>query len=484
MEPEDLSSERKFFLDPQPRASTQPAWLLLLLILSAVAALVALIGGVLLLITLLHTFPVTLIADGSTSQFQMHSDTVAGLLKTADIALDAGDLISPPLDSPLEGNMVVRIERARSVFLMVDGETTPLWTPLTSPADILASANVTVGSDDHIQIDGTDATPDELATWSVPVSMIVVRHAVTLRVHDDDGTQTIRTTGATVGDALFAAGITLYLTDTTTPDLSTPLTNNMDVTITRAHPVDIIADGSTIRTRTLAKTVAEALADANVALVGMDYAIPAESTPVQPGMSIRVIRVREEVEAQQQSIPFETVYQADPDLELDHRQVTQAGQTGTEELRVRVRYENGTAISRSETDTVVTQAPVNRVVHYGTKVVIRTVDTPDGPRDYWRVLRMYVTSYHPVNGDNTTATGHTLQKGIVGSDPTILPYGTQVYVQFYGVGEVQDTGPRRTMPLWIDLGYSEDDYRGWHGYYDVYILTPVPPNIDYMLPGT
>jgi 3D (Asp-Asp-Asp) domain-containing protein len=77
-----------------------------------------------------------------------------------------------------------------------------------------------------------------------------------------------------------------------------------------------------------------------------------------------------------------------------------------------------------------------------------------------------------------------VQRGIVGSDPDILPYGTQIFVPNYGVGEVQDTGGARSMPLWVDLGYSDADYRGWYGYHDVYILTPVSPEIDYILQGT
>ena len=58
-----------------------------------------------------------------------------------------------------------------------------------------------------------------------------------------------------------------------------------------------------------------------------------------------MIRVHEEIEAQQQSLPFETVYQADGTLELDTQAVTQTGQEGIQETRVRVRYENGFAVS-------------------------------------------------------------------------------------------------------------------------------------------
>ena len=450
------------------------------------ALVITVIGGALLLVSAMQTFPVTVIADGEAREIHTRQTTVTELLTSANILLNDGDLVSPPLDTLLESGVVVQVNRARSVFLMIDGETTPLWTPLTNPADILASVGVQISSSDRVQIDGTESSIDALDDWPVPASTILVRHAVTLRLHDEDGTRTLQTTGGTVGEALFEAGITLFLTDSTSPDLNTPISGDMDVTITRANPVEIAADGATISTRTRGTTVAAALTEAGVALVGMDYAIPAESTPLQPGMTIRVIRVREEIEAKQEPLDFEIVYQADSTIELDQEQVTQQGQPGMQETRTRVRYENDIAVERVEGETVVVTAPVNQVISYGTNVVIRTIDTPDGPREYWRKLRMYVTSYHPaaLGGDSTTATGRTVQRGIVGSDPNILPYGTQIYVPNYGVGEVQDTGGRRSMPLWVDLGYSDADYRGWYGYHDVYILTPVPPNIDYNLPGT
>ncbi len=455
-----------------------------LLILLGVIVVVLVIGAALLVIEFTQTFPATVVADGQAHEVEMRADTVAGLLKAANVTLNQGDQVTPPLNATLDSNVVVHVERARSVFLTVDGQTTPLWTALTNPADILASTGVKITDGDRVQVDGSTSTPDQLAQWPVPVSEIVVQHAVTLHIHDGDNTRTLQMTGSTVGDALFQAGITLYLADSTTPDLNTPLTNNLDITINRAAPVEIQADGSTIQARTRGTTVADALADAGVALVGMDYAIPAESTPLQPGMSIRVIRVHEDIEATQQPLPYKTVYQADSTLELDHQQVASAGQPGIQETRVRVRYENSIAVERSDPETVVVKAPVNKVISYGTNVVVRTLDTPNGPVQYWRVISMYVTSFHPVDGDATTATGKRLQKGIVGADTDILPYGTLVYVPNYGVGDVEDTGPKRSISLWLDLGYSEADYVGWHGYHDVYILTPVPPKIDYMLPSS
>ncbi|NOG51091.1 MAG: hypothetical protein HND48_17895 [Chloroflexi bacterium] len=130
------------------------------------------------------------------------------------------------------------------------------------------------------------------------------------------------------------------------------------------------------------------------------------------------------------------------------------------------------------------QDPVNEVLSYGTRLVYRTVDTPDGPREYWRKLRMYATSYHPaaLGGDDVTATGARLTKGIVAINPRIVPYGTVLYVEGYGEGLAADTGGPRSTPYWIDLGYDDDNYRRWSRYVDVYLLAPPPENIPLLLP--
>jgi 3D (Asp-Asp-Asp) domain-containing protein len=57
-----------------------------------------------------------------------------------------------------------------------------------------------------------------------------------------------------------------------------------------------------------------------------------------------------------------------------------------------------------------------------------------------------------------------------------------LYVEGYGVGVAADTGAPRSYRLWIDLGYDDASWINWHRYVDVYLLTPVPQNIVYMLP--
>lgn len=454
------------------------------LFIVGLAALGTLVGLLAVLLVRAQMVSVTVVMAGDARQTLTRAATVGDLLDELDMVVGPYDSIVPASETAVTPDLVVRIEKARAVTLTVDGKTSVFWTPLANPGDILRSAGLEVSDGDRILVDGTRTEADELAVWPVPAAHVTLRRAVNLHIIDTDERLTVSTTGDTVGDALFDAGVTLYLADTVTPDLTAPLQDGMEVTIHRSRPVTIIADGKTIETRTQGGKVVDALTDAGVALMGLDYSMPGEDAALQPGMHIRVIRVREETITEESPLPYETVFQADPERELDQRAVIQAGREGRQETLVRVRYENGIEVERSSEETVVVEPPANHVIAYGTKVVVRSIDTPEGPREYWRVLRLYATSYHPaaLGGDDVTATGRTLEKGIVAVDRRVIPFGTTVYVAGYGVGLAADTAPPRNRGLWIDLGYSDHDFRHWARWTEVYLLTPVPPNIDYLLP--
>lgn len=474
--------------NPRPVMNTTSRLRRLITLLVAAALVtgcLAVCGGA-LLVTLFRSPPlvVTVVIGDAAQQTETGAVTVGDLLRELGISLNTGDQLSPPPESTLAPDLIIQIDRARPVTLTVDGTSQTLHTTFSSPFDILKSAGVSLSAYDDILVDGTPATLLQLLVWPVPATRIHVRHAATVRIQDGGQTRAIHTTRATIGEALFDAGVMLYLADEVQPGLNTPITGDVTVTIRRSRPVTIIADGVSLETRSQGTTVASALADAGVTLMGLDYAIPAETAALRPGMHIRVIRVTETVEVEQEVLPFETVYQADANLELDQRRVLQEGQNGIRQTNIRIRYENGIEVSRQPESTTVASEPINRVIAYGTTVVLRTIDTPDGPREYWRRLRMYATIYYPeaLGGDAVTATGRKLTKGVVGSDPRIIPYDTQLYVPGYGVGVMADTGVLPS-PMWIDLGYDDDNWVPWSRWVDVYLLTPVPPEINYLLPG-
>ena len=473
---------------PHPPTLSSPSLLRAYLPLALVAGIVALIGTAIIISAvsaLARPVTVTVILDGEAFQYDTRAATVASLLDELGLSLGDNDLITPDLNTPIAMNALIRIDRARGIILTVDGRTRMLSTPLTNPAEILREAGVAIASLDRVIIDGVLADPMELERWPLPVMRLSVQHALPLHIIDGTERRTIQTTSDTVGSALFEAGIDIYVADAVSVELNQPVQANMEVVVQRALPVTIHVDGAMIETRSRGATVADALADAGVALLGLDYTVPAETVPLQAEMTIEVVRVTEAIIAVSEVIPYETVYQADETLELDQRAVLQAGQAGLRRTSTRIRYENGVEVARSEEGSTIVRAPVNHIIGYGTNVVIRTVDTPDGPREYWRVIRMLATRYHPaaLGGDEITATGQRLRHGIVAADPGVMPFGTQVYVPNYGIGLVADTGGPRSTRLWIDLGYSDEDFRPWARRVDVYLLTPVPAHINYLLPN-
>ena len=295
----------------------------------------------------------------------------------------------------------------------------------------------------------------------------------------------IVTNADTVGDALFEAGYILYLTDQVTPALETAPADDLSIIIKRALPITLLVDGVTLDARTNATLVGDALTELNAPLFGLDYALPPADTAVSENMTIEIVRVTEDIVTESAVIDFAVTTRLDDGLDLDDVALVQEGRAGRRETRYRARYENGVEVARELIESVIVEAPVEKIVAYGSRIAQQIVQTPAGPRHYWRRLCVYATSYKPEsNGGNLrTSTGATLAKGIVAAKPHIIPYYTEVYVPNYGTGVVRDTGagPRST-PYWIDLGYSDHDWVTWGSYTWVYLLGAPPADINYDLP--
>jgi uncharacterized protein YabE (DUF348 family) len=456
--------------------------------------------------------PVTLVVDGQVQRLRTHQDTVAALLMDAGLTLHPEDIVNPALDTTLEPGLTVEVQCARPVFISADGHSLLLRTHTTSVEAVLQEARVSLGPHDEVDVEGefvlpnrsvghsTDALAadftasgrgasrrDAVAT-AEPVR-ITVHRAVPFTLHEDGRATTQYTTASTIGEALRRAGLTFYLADGVRPGLGERMSAGIHLYVDRSIPVTVQADGRTLRTRTHRERVDEVLADLGVVLTGEDYTVPPLDAPLGEEATIRVVRVSERFLIEQEPIPFESTWQPDPDLEIDQPQrVLQEGVPGVFERRVRVRYEDGQEISRQVDSEHVAVPPTTKVIGYGTKIVVRTLDTPSGPVEYWRVIRMLATSYSAGTAGTPktspwygrTATGMKMGHGIVAVDPRVVNLRSQVYVPGYGIGIAGDTGGgikgRR-----IDLGYDDDNLVLWYRWVDVYLLTPVPSHIDYIL---
>jgi 3D (Asp-Asp-Asp) domain-containing protein len=204
--------------------------------------------------------------------------------------------------------------------------------------------------------------------------------------------------------------------------------------------------------------------------------------------------VVESVALTQKTIPFSTRTELSADLEIDQQVLLQGGEPGLATARLRTRSEDGVQVSQQSESESVVRPPQDRIIGFGTKIVIRTTTVDGVTFEYWRALNLFATSYQPCDaGINkcyyNTASGKPVQKGVVAMVyPWYLLFvGKPLFIPGYGFATVEDTNGANTSAYgdtyWIDLGYRQTDSVDWVSHHvTVYFLTSVPANPGYILP--
>jgi uncharacterized protein YabE (DUF348 family) len=439
---------------------------------------------------------VTLKINQQSMTLLTNQNTVGGVLNDAGITLAPEDIVFPALAAPIQDNQPIAVTLARPVQVKADGDTIARRTQGKTIADALRDANITLKPRDRVLIGGLVVQP----TAPLPVAeeddppqlQISVQRAVPIEVNDNGALTTLYTTAPTLGEALRQAGLVVYLGDAVTPGLGTPVSPGWQVYINRSRAATINVDGKTIRTRTLGSKIADLLAQEGIPLAGKDYTLPAVTEAVRDGMSVQVMRVKEDFITESEAIPFETKWQPDPSLEIDAHPVVQIGVDGIKKRTIRINYENGHEIQRSIDKEWIEAAPITKIISYGTKILHRELTLPDGSTaTYWRKVRVLATSYtaatsgkartHPEFG--ITALGWQAGLGIVAVDPKVINLRAKMYVPGYGIATAGDTGGK-IKGRRVDLGYDESNLILWFQWTDVYLLDPAPPadQINWIIP--
>lgn len=441
--------------------------------------------------------PISLVVNKQALTIFSNQTTVAGVLGDAAIALAPEDFVFPALDAPIPGDQPIAVRYAQPLKIDVDGDTVMRRTQRPTIGQALGEASITLKQGDRILMDGRWVEPstslagvDEARV--PPVRSVSIQRAIPVQVDDNGALTTFYTTAPTLGEALRQAGLIVYLGDYVSPDLGTPVTPGWQVYIRRSIPATILADGRTIRTRTRTGTINDLLIQEGIQLKDLDFSTPKLDKPVTEGMTVQVMRVREDILTESESIAYETVWQADPTLEIDEKKVVQNGVPGTKKRQIRTRYENGREVKRSLDREWIDATPITQLIAYGTKIVKHDLTLPDGSVvQYWRKISVLATSYsaatsgkskaHPEYGK--TRVGWQAGTGIIAVDPRVINLYSNVYIPGYGLARAGDTGGRITGRR-VDLGYDDATLELWYKWVDVYLLDPVPPKdqIRWVLP--
>ncbi len=385
--------------------------------------------------------------------------------------------------------------QTRAVVILDGGQVFSLSSTGRTPAEWLAEAGRRLGPDDRLLALGRAVDP-AAPLPDAPLQTLQIRRALSLTLVSPQGTRPIQTAAFTVGQALAEAGVELYAGDRLDPPAETPLNGPLTVTYTPARLLTVQAGGQSLQTRSAAATVGQALAEAGLALEGLDESIPAESEPLPGDGQIQVVRVHEALLLSQKAIPFEIEYQAAGDLPLDQQEILQPGEPGLSLSRVRIRYADGQEVARQTEDETVVRPPKPQIVRTGTKVVVETISVDGQKLEVWRTLDMYATWYSPCHSGTTgcaygTASGLRAGRGVVAVDPGLYAYlqGQRIYVPGYGFAVIGDIGGGYIIESslgvsryrWIDLGFDDNNIVEMSGWVKVYFLAPAPGTLPPVL---
>jgi resuscitation-promoting factor RpfB len=112
-------------------------------------------------------------------------------------------------------------------------------------------------------------------------------------------------------------------------------------------------------------TVRDALAQAEIELGELDRVEPDLYVQIGPEMTIRVIRVAENIEVERVTLPFERQVVVNEALPNGERRLVQLGANGEEEVTIRVVREDGVEVERTEISRISILEPIDEIIVVG-----------------------------------------------------------------------------------------------------------------------
>lgn len=223
--------------------------------------------------------------------------------------------------------------------------------------------------------------------------------------------------------------------------------------------VKIFADGNNYVVRARG-TVADALDTAGIEIGEDDLINVGLSEPLNANTSIVINRVDYITEVKLEAIEYATEYKEDDSYVVGFSKVLVDGEEGELAKTICHTYVDGKLASSDVVSTEVTEEPVDEVIVQGTAEVnpiaamsISQLDVPDYltldengvPTSYSSVLTGKSCAYS-AKPTAKTASGRQVKVGYVAVDPSIIPYGTELYIvstdgkYVYGYAIAADTG--------------------------------------------
>jgi uncharacterized protein YabE (DUF348 family) len=230
------------------------------------------------------------------------------------------------------------------------------------------------------------------------------------------------------------------------PALDVNIKDKDAITIKRAVNVEVVVDGKDLAILSAEENINSMFQIEGISLNPLDKVMPEKETKLSEGMKIDVIRVEKKTFTDSVSIDFSTIIKNDNSLGNHVRKTLQEGKLGEKKVTTDVVYENGKEVSRTIVNESILSKPVDRIIAQGTLPTI-AISRGGEPLAYTKVIKSKSTAYWAVNGVGSTYTSSGKKAvrdpsgySTIAVDKSVIPHGTRMYVEGYGLAIAADTG--------------------------------------------
>lgn len=246
---------------------------------------------------------------------------------------------------------------------------------------------------------------------------------------------TVKTASTDVGKVLSRQGIVLNDGDKLNISLNDNITQDTYIEIYRAMPVNVTVNGKTTEYQTTKKIVSDILKELGIEIGSEDSVSPRLTDAVESGGEIVITSAAPQNVTVQEEIAYNTQEVENTSLAAGTRQVVQEGKTGVKEITYSIKYEDGIEVSREIVNEIVLSQPQDEIIEYSPEEEFEVGKIPaNPPTNYTRMEIFEATAYDSSVADNgpwagVTSTGMQMGYGVIAVDPTVIPYGTRMYIE-------------------------------------------------------